>query len=566
MAAPGLPVNIDGTYGDDAGDASVKVHQQHHDEVHKVVNLFDDATPATAGMVHVWDGAIGTARILTEADVRPKIEQVSITGAKTADITTTTAKMYTLTGNVTFTFAGAPTGGDNGRAGVFTLVVKQDATGGRTVTWPGIITWLNGPTPATAANAATVFEFLTTDGGTSWFGFQPGLAAGGGSSTEQQGSLVLVRPKLGATSTFQAFCREHGNISENTNATTVIQAAIDHASNFAGSTGHTGGEVRIAANRYLLTSPIVGRAVTTGGTVTVWPITVSGEGAMENAPVSSGVYGGTVLQWNSGSAPSGSGAVLDMGGDCHGYRVRDIAIDGNGTATYCAKSAGRGIEWHSCQFRDFVATTSGRGLWITNGADTASDRYVQQRILFCRAENAGDGGIGFYIANSGAGSGCTDGRVRDVQTNGCNDGGLYLGEGGWGVSGGHITHNNTAGGRLWGIQVNAGFIHITNVYVDIVGLGPSIDINNSNVTITNCFLIANGKVTNNTYDLIDAAGQSSVTIVGNTWGGTGNTARYFFNGTSAGQAVIGNVGPSASIGTSVLNPGFAGYSAGNLAS
>ena len=47
MAGPGLPENIDATYDDDAGDESVKTHQQHHDVIHDIVNKFDkDASPS----------------------------------------------------------------------------------------------------------------------------------------------------------------------------------------------------------------------------------------------------------------------------------------------------------------------------------------------------------------------------------------------------------------------------------------------------------------------------------------------------------------------------------------
>ena len=41
MPAPtSLPVNVDTTYADDGGDASVKLHQQHHDSVHGLVNTW----------------------------------------------------------------------------------------------------------------------------------------------------------------------------------------------------------------------------------------------------------------------------------------------------------------------------------------------------------------------------------------------------------------------------------------------------------------------------------------------------------------------------------------------
>lgn len=58
MAARNLLVTADATYADDAGDASVKIHQQLHDSVAGFVNLFDDAAP-TDGKVYVYDGTVG---------------------------------------------------------------------------------------------------------------------------------------------------------------------------------------------------------------------------------------------------------------------------------------------------------------------------------------------------------------------------------------------------------------------------------------------------------------------------------------------------------------------------
>jgi hypothetical protein len=40
-----LPVNIDTTYADDGGDASVQEHQSHHDTLHGLFNAIDGATP-----------------------------------------------------------------------------------------------------------------------------------------------------------------------------------------------------------------------------------------------------------------------------------------------------------------------------------------------------------------------------------------------------------------------------------------------------------------------------------------------------------------------------------------
>ena len=73
----------------------------------------------------------------------------------------------TLSGNTTFTFSGATAGA----ACSFGLYLTQDATGSRTVTWPGSVKWSGGaPTLSTGANAVDILVFETINGGTTWFG------------------------------------------------------------------------------------------------------------------------------------------------------------------------------------------------------------------------------------------------------------------------------------------------------------------------------------------------------------------------------------------------------------
>jgi hypothetical protein len=78
----------------------------------------------------------------------------------------------TLTSNVTaMTLPASPIGL---QSGTVTLVVKQDATGGRTITWPVPILWPEGiePQPTTGANSISVFNLLWT--GQEWLGLVGG--------------------------------------------------------------------------------------------------------------------------------------------------------------------------------------------------------------------------------------------------------------------------------------------------------------------------------------------------------------------------------------------------------
>jgi hypothetical protein len=63
----------------------------------------------------------------------------------------------TLTSNQTLTFSNGQAGGE------YKLILTQDSTGGRTVTWPASVKWPNGTAPTlSGANATDVVSFLYT--------------------------------------------------------------------------------------------------------------------------------------------------------------------------------------------------------------------------------------------------------------------------------------------------------------------------------------------------------------------------------------------------------------------
>jgi len=90
------------------------------------------------------------------------------TGATAINISNANVFSVTRTGNVTFSFSGAV----NGVACSFALYLAQDATGGRTTTWPAGIRWPGGTPPVltTTANAVDLLVFETINGGTTWYG------------------------------------------------------------------------------------------------------------------------------------------------------------------------------------------------------------------------------------------------------------------------------------------------------------------------------------------------------------------------------------------------------------
>jgi hypothetical protein len=88
------------------------------------------------------------------------------TGATTLDLSSSNFFNLTLTGNVTFTFSNSP----SGRAFSFTVVAKQDATGGRTITWPAGSKYAGAVTPpaTTTANAIDIWSVMTYDAGSTY--------------------------------------------------------------------------------------------------------------------------------------------------------------------------------------------------------------------------------------------------------------------------------------------------------------------------------------------------------------------------------------------------------------
>ena len=96
-------------------------------------------------------------------------------GVTVVDLAAANAFQFELGGSVTFVFVGAVPG----KACSATLLLTQDTTGGRAITWPSSVKWLpagSAPTFTTTASTHTVIEMFTVDGGIVWFA---GLAGTG---------------------------------------------------------------------------------------------------------------------------------------------------------------------------------------------------------------------------------------------------------------------------------------------------------------------------------------------------------------------------------------------------
>jgi len=98
----------------------------------------------------------------------------SSSNAATIDLQDGDNFTHTLTENVTYTFSNPAS---SGKASAFTLKVVQDSTD-RTITWPASVDWAaaTAPTLSSGDGAVDYFVFITTDGGTNYYGFTAGQA------------------------------------------------------------------------------------------------------------------------------------------------------------------------------------------------------------------------------------------------------------------------------------------------------------------------------------------------------------------------------------------------------
>ena len=108
----------------------------------------------------------GTTPALTNPTVTNYVETLYTANTSTAitvDLANGTVQNLTLTGNATITMPTAVAGKS------FIIILSQDGTGGRTVTW-STVSWpsATAPTVTSTASKRDIFSFFSN--GTSWFG------------------------------------------------------------------------------------------------------------------------------------------------------------------------------------------------------------------------------------------------------------------------------------------------------------------------------------------------------------------------------------------------------------
>lgn len=109
------------------------------------------------------------------ASLADPLQTIAASGAsRTIDVSAVNVVDLTLSANCTLTMSGSTAGS----AYSVTLIIRQDGTGSRLVTWPSGTKWAGGaaPTLSTAAGAVDVVSLLTVDNGATWLGFICGKA------------------------------------------------------------------------------------------------------------------------------------------------------------------------------------------------------------------------------------------------------------------------------------------------------------------------------------------------------------------------------------------------------
>lgn len=116
-----------------------------------------------------FDGLDTILRTYSEKRTTPAIAA----GVLTLDLSTANTFRVALSSNVTtLTISNSAA---SGQVQSFTLIL--DVSGAFTVTWPASVHWAGGvaPTQSAAAGKTDIFSFVSTDGGTTWYGFTGGL-------------------------------------------------------------------------------------------------------------------------------------------------------------------------------------------------------------------------------------------------------------------------------------------------------------------------------------------------------------------------------------------------------
>lgn len=207
-----------------------------------------NSTAGAAATSNTVTRTLGGQETVVTHSTTPATLQLDLGGGNWFDITLTT--------NVTVSFLNTPASGGIS----IVLILRQDGTGGRTVTWPGSVVWPDAVPPilSTAASAFDIITLMTDDGGATWMG-----------SYDASGSpLVLgtetADPDAPTNGTWRLYAKVDGLYARSSNAIlgpiTPTVNSISHTSNtYSGAItlttpGNTVGITSPASGTYAFTA------------------------------------------------------------------------------------------------------------------------------------------------------------------------------------------------------------------------------------------------------------------------------------------------------------------------
>jgi hypothetical protein len=181
---------LDATYAGDDADITTGL---------PLDGLLDVNAPAPDdGDVLTWDDGAGEWIAAPGSGAGgPDVDLVTVAAAgatETIDVSTARTWDVTLSANCVLTLTGAAVA----EAWWAVLMLRQDGTGGWSVTWPGSVVWPGGTEPVIDPDPAalTVVTLGSVDGGTTWLGFPTG--SGGGTTTTGAGEILITDTPAGS--------------------------------------------------------------------------------------------------------------------------------------------------------------------------------------------------------------------------------------------------------------------------------------------------------------------------------------------------------------------------------
>lgn len=172
-AGPYLKLAKGGTGAGTAANARVNLLPSYTGNGSKALALNSGATDVEWVSVVTATGSATLTNKTIEAGTftngyTEEVATANTSTAYTIDLANGSVQILTLTGNCTFTFPTATAGKS------FILLLLQDGTGSRTVTWPSSVKWPSSTAPTITATASKGDKYVFTADGTYWWGSNAG--------------------------------------------------------------------------------------------------------------------------------------------------------------------------------------------------------------------------------------------------------------------------------------------------------------------------------------------------------------------------------------------------------